>query len=170
MLFFKKEVIKLKNSTKLKIWGFCQLALAIILLILGSTIFRDKSWDGFAWKPNFALFVPGIFLTILSIPVIVSGYNPQIAKFGSKLQSETIDYAGKDIQEAISKSADTVIPAITPSIKAAVSEIKSDKNTLEKNTKEEQLIEAKKLFDNQLISEDEYRRMRISILGIKDYK
>ena len=158
----------MKNSTKLKIWGFCQLGLAIILLILGGTVFRDKSWDNFAWKPNFVLFVPGLFLALFSLPIILMGFNPQIAKFGSKLQSETIDYAGKDMKEAISKSADTVIPAITPSIKAAVSEINSDKKTLEENSKESQLIEAKKLFDDHLISEDEYRAMRKSILGIKD--
>ena len=158
----------MKNSTKLKIWGFCQLALAIILIILGSTVFRDKSWDNFAWKPNFALFVPGLFLAFFSLPIILVGFNPQIAKFGSKLQSEVIDYAGKDMKEAISKSSNTVIPAITPSIKAAVSEFKSDKKTLEKDSKELQLIEAKKLFDDHLISEDEYRAMRKSILGIND--
>ena len=158
----------MKNSTKLKIWGFCQLGLAIILLILGGTVFRDKSWDNFAWKPNFVLFVPGLFLALFSLPIILMGFNPQIAKFGSKLQSETIDYAGKDMKEAISKSADTVIPAITPSIKAAVSEINSDKKTLEENSKESQLIEAKKLFDDHLISEEEYRAMRKSILEIRD--
>ncbi len=158
----------MKNSTKLKIWGFCQLTLAIILLILGGTVFRDKSWDDFVWKPNFALFVPGLFLAILSLAFIVSGFNPQIVKFGSKLKSEVIDYAGKDIKEAISKSADTVIPAITPSIKAAVSELNSDKKPSKNNSKREQLIEAKKLFDDHLISEDEYKGMRKSILGIKD--
>lgn len=48
----------MKTSTKFKIWGFSQLAIAILLIVLGSTVFRDKSWDDFAWKPNFALFVP----------------------------------------------------------------------------------------------------------------
>lgn len=158
----------MKISTKLKIWGFCQLTLAIILVILGSTVFRDKSWDHFAGKPNLAMFVPGMFLLVLSLPIIVLGFNPQIAKFGSKLRSETIDYAGKDIKETISKSADTVIPAITPSIKTAVSEFRSDNKTLDNNSKEGQLIEAKKLLDNNLISEKEYKSMRKSILGIKD--
>jgi hypothetical protein len=157
-----------KNSTKLKVWGFCQLAFAFILIVLGSTVYRDKSWDNFAWKPNFALFVPGMFLALLSLPILVTGFNPQITKFGSKLKSETIDYAGKDMKEAYYKTAETVIPAITPSIKTAVSEIYSVNNTFEKNSKEVQLIEAKKLLDDRLISEDEYRRMRNSILGIED--
>lgn len=156
----------MKNTTKLKIWGFCQLAIAIILIILGSTIFRDKKF--FTWKPNFALFVPGLFLSVFSFPILVLGFNPQIAKFGSKIQAETMDYAGKDIGEAISKTANTVIPAITPSIKEAVSEINKDKKSSDKSDKAAQLIAAKKLFNNKLISEDEYKQMRKSILGLKD--
>jgi len=73
------------------------------------------------------------------------------------------------MKEAISKSADTVIPAITPSIKTAVSELKTDKKSSQYNSKADQLTEAKKLFDNNLISEDEYRAMRKNILGIKDW-
>ncbi len=157
----------MKATMKLKIWGFTQLAIAVLLIILGSTVFRDRSWDGFAWKPNFALFVPGMFLAVLSLPIIVSGFNPQIVKFGSKLQSEVIDYAGEDMRQAISKSAHTVIPAVTPSIKQALSEIKNEKTKDEDDSIEEELIEAKKLLDDHLISEDEYKQMRKSILGIK---
>ena len=152
----------MKNSTKLKIWGFTQLSIAILLIILGSTVFRDKSWDHFAWKPNFALFVPGMFLSLLSLPIIVTGFNPQIAKFGAKLQSEVIDHAGQDMKSAISKSANTVIPAVTPSIKQAISEIKDDDD----DSIKEQLIEAKNLLDEGLISEAEYNQIRMRILGI----
>ncbi|MCD4827708.1 MAG: hypothetical protein K8Q99_08025 [Acholeplasmataceae bacterium] len=157
----------MKATMKLKIWGFTQLAIAVLLIILGSTVFRDISWDGITWKPNFALFVPGMFLAVLSLPIIVSGFNPQIVKFGSKLQSEVIDYAGEDMRQAISKSAHTVIPAVTPSIKQALSEIKNEKTKDEDDSIEEELIEAKKLLDDHLISEDEYKQMRKSILGIK---
>ncbi len=156
----------MKTSTKFKIWGFSQLAIAILLIVLGSTVFRDKSWDDFAWKPNFALFVPGMFLAVLSLPIILSGFNPQIVKLGAKLQSETIDYAGEDVKEVISKSADTVIPAITPALKQAVSEFKDDNGDKDNDSIEERLIEAKKLFDNHLINEDEYKQMRNNILGI----
>lgn len=156
----------MKTSTKFKIWGFSQLAIAILLIVLGSTVFRDKSWDDFAWKPNFALFVPGMFLAVLSLPIILYGFNPQIVKLGAKLQSETIDYAGEDVKEAISKSADTVIPAITPALKQAVSEFKDDNGDKDNDSIEERLIEAKKLFDNHLINEDEYKQMRNNILGI----
>jgi len=156
----------MKVTTKFKIWGFSQLAIAMLLIILGSTVFRDRSWDHFSWKPNLALFVPGMFLAILSLPILISGFNPQIVKIGAKLQSEVIDYAGEDMKQAISKSAHTVIPAVTPSIKQAISDIKNENAKDEDDSIEEQLIEAKKLFDDHLINEDEYKQMRRSILGI----
>lgn len=157
----------MKTTTKMKIWGFSQLSIAVLLIILGSTVLRDRSWDDFVWKPNFGLFVPGMFLALFSLPIILSGFNPQIAKIGAKLQSEVIDYAGEDMKQAISKSANTVIPAVTPSIKKAVSEIKNETINEENDSKEEQLIEAKKLLDDHLINDEEYKQMRKSILGIK---
>lgn len=158
----------MKNTTKLKIWGFSQLAIAAILIFLGSTVFRDRSWDGFAWKPNFLLFVPGMFLSILSLPIIVTGFNPQITKFGAKLQSETLEHAGSEMKDAISKTANTVVPAITPSIKTAISELKTDNKTTSTLSKKDQLLEAKKLYDEHLISATEYQEMRKNILGIDD--
>lgn len=154
----------MKNSTKLKIWGVTQLIIGLSLLILGSTVFRDKSWDDFAWKPNFALFVPGMFIAFFAIGIIIAGFNPQITKFSAKLQSEVIDHAKEEIKESISKTADTIVPAITPSIKTAFSEI----NDCKKISKQNQLIEAKILLDNNLITEDEYQEMRKSILQIKN--
>jgi hypothetical protein len=150
----------MKNSTKLKIWGFSQLVLAIILIILGAIVFRDRSWDHFAWKPNFGLFVPGMFLFVLTLPILITGFSPQITKFGSKLQSETIDYAHQDMKEAISKSADTVITGVTPSLKSAISELGFSAKTSNQLSKEEQLIEAKKLLDQSLINDDEYHQIR----------
>jgi hypothetical protein len=157
----------MKNTTKLKIWGLCQLVLAIILVLLGGTVMRDTSWT-LEWKPNYGLFVPGMFLGMLSLPIIFIGFSPEITKFSSKLHSETIDYAQDEMKEAISKSADTVIPTITPSIKNAVNEINGDKRKVNNMTKEEQLMEAKKLFDTHLIEEEEYKSMRKKILGIDD--
>jgi hypothetical protein len=72
------------------------------------------------------------------------------------------------MKRAISKTSDTVIPAITPSMKKAISEIRGAKSDFDDDSKEEQLIEAKKLLDDKLISEDEYMQMRKSILDIKD--
>lgn len=155
----------MKNSKKLKKLGFTLITIALILIVIGITTIRNNTSGPF---DGFVFLVPGSFLAVLSLPIIFTGFNPQIAKFKSKLHSETMDYAGEDIKEAINKSADTVIPAITPSIKAAVSEINCDKKVIVKDSKSAQLIEAKNLLDNHLISEDEYKLMRKNILGIND--
>lgn len=152
----------MKNSTKLKVWGILQLIIGFLLLILASTVFRDKSWDDFAWKPNFALFVPGMFLSFFAIGIIITGFNPQITKFTAKLQSEVIDHAKEEIEESISKTADTIVPAVTPSIKMALSEFSDIKNQSKRN----QLEEAKLLLDDKLITKEEYLEMRKNILNI----
>lgn len=154
----------MKNSVKLKYLGFSLLIIGVILIVLGGIVFRDKTWSHLGWKPNFALFVPGMFISILSLPFIASGYSPQIAKFSAKLSSETIDYAKDEIQESVSKTADTIVPSITPSIKKAYSEL-IDKNEM---SKRDQLKEAKNLLDDKLISEQEYQEMRKNILEIDD--
>ena len=154
----------MKNSTKLKIWGFTQLVVGVILIILSGTVFKeDDGFSDFFWKPNFFLFSLGSMFSVFSLLIIAAGFNPQLAKFNAKLQSEVIDHAGEEIKEVMSKSANTVIPAITPSLKEAVSVIGSNESKLSKS---DQLIEAKKLLDEQLISDDEYQKMRSSILGI----
>ncbi len=158
----------MKTSTKLKIWGLAQLSIAILLMVLGGVVFRDRSWGDMFWEPNLALFVPGMFLSVLSLPIIFIGFSAQITKIGAKLQSETMDHAGEDIKDAVSKTANTVIPAVTPAIKEAVSEIKGNHDKLENTSKKSQLLEAKKLLDEHLISEDEYQQMRQNILGIDE--
>lgn len=158
----------MKNSAKLKRWGLIQLLIALVLIILGSTIFRDTTWDGFAWKPNIALFVPGLFLLVLSFPILVMGYAPQWVRFQSKLHSETMDYAKDELQTAIHKSADVIVPAVTPSIQTIASAIAEAKATAPKNDRAAQLREAKKLYEEQLISREEYTNMRNDILDIEE--
>lgn len=144
------------------------LGVAALLIFLGAVPFRDRSWDDFAWKPNFGLFVPGMFLGFFSFPVILSGFGPQLTKFHAKVQQETLDYAGQDIKDVTAKSAETIIPAITPSIKTAVSEIKSGLNETNNKTRKELLLEAKHLLDEGLITKEEYENMRKDILDIEE--
>lgn len=149
----------MKNATKLKIWGFTQLCIGVLLIVLAFFVFNDK--DMFVNTPNAALLTIGSTLTVLAIPIIFVGFVPEITKFLSKMQSETIDHAKDEIKDAASKQAETVVPAVTPSIKKAYEEIKDEK------TIEDKLIEAKNLLDKQVITEEEYEQMRKSILGIK---
>ncbi|MFA6739467.1 MAG: SHOCT domain-containing protein [Bacilli bacterium] len=158
----------MKNSSKLKRWGFIQLGVALALILLGSTIFRDTSWDGFAWAPNFALFVPGLFLFVLSLPILAMGFSPQLTRFQSKLHSETMDYAKEDLQSAIHKTADVIVPAVTPSIQTIASVLAESTSPTPKTDRASQLREAQKLYDDHLISLEEYTQMRKDILDIEE--
>lgn len=158
----------MKNTSKLKVLGFSLLSISLILLILGGTVFRDRSWDDFAWKPNFALFVPGMFLGMFSVGLLITGFSPEITKFQAKVRAETVEHASKEIKEASAKTADTIIPALTPSIKTAVHEIKRFNQSVNTKTKKEQLLEAKQLLDDKLISKEEYNAMRKDILDIEE--
>jgi len=60
------------------------------------------------------------------------------------------------------EEANTVIPAITPAVKTAVSEF----NRGVEVSKEDQLKEAEKLLNDDLITEEEYQEMRKNILGL----
>lgn len=106
----------MKTSTKLLIAGFTVLAVGAILIILGSTVLRDKEWS-LGWKPNLGLFVPGMFIAFFSLPLLFTGFSPRITKISSKLHSETMDYAGKDITEASMKTVDVTAPAVDKTIK-----------------------------------------------------
>lgn len=152
----------MKKTTIFKVLGFCFLAVGAYLIFIASTKYRDKSFDERIWAPHFGLLSSGSFIAFFSIGLLLTGFNPELTKLGAQLKSETIDHAGEDIKSTVAKTADTIIPAITPSIKEAVSEI----NDFNDDSKEKQLLEAKKLLDSQLITEEEYKQMRKKILGI----
>lgn len=78
------------------------------------------------------------------------------------LLAGTKESPGEEIKESVAKEANTVVPAITPAVKTAVSEI----NRGLKVSKEDQLTEAKKLLNDDLITEEEYQEMRKNILGL----
>lgn len=161
---------QMKKTTILKMIGFLMLGFSLLFIYLGAVVFRDRSWDDFAWKPNFAYFVPGLFLGVFSLPVIVSGFTPQITKFQAKLRKKTLDYASEDIKGATAKSAETSIPAITPSIKTALGEIRSGSNGVPNKSRKELLLEAKALLDEKLITDKEYEIMPKDILDIEEPK
>lgn len=149
----------MKNTQKFKNAGFIVLSFAIVSVILAFTVFSKKDWYG--KRPDFVFLGIGMFSFVLSLPLLVTGFSPQIAKVTSKIQSETIDYAKEDIEKAVSKRANTIIPAVTPSLKHAYKEIKDEKSI------EDKLEMAQSLLDRKLITEEEYKQMRKNILGIK---
>lgn len=82
------------------------------------------------------------------------------------LLAGTKESPGEEIKESVAKEANTVVPAITPAVKTAVSEI----NRGLKVSKEDQLTEAKKLLNDDLITEEEYQEMRKTFLGYNKTK
>lgn len=104
----------MKASTTLKILGFCMIPIGITLIALGCTVFAyhhfNHSW--YDWVPHLGAVIPGIFMCFLSIPLLVLGFKAPIDKIDEKLNSETIDNAGKTIGKAVNKTVDTVGPAI----------------------------------------------------------
>ena len=78
----------MKKSPIIKIWGFIQLGIGILLIILGTAVFNDSGFTGKG--PNVGFLVPGMILVFISFPILLSGFLPQIAKFQSSLQKETL--------------------------------------------------------------------------------
>ncbi|HHT98799.1 MAG TPA: hypothetical protein GXZ79_01800 [Acholeplasma sp.] len=150
----------MKSTQKFKNAGFIVLSFALVSVILAFTVFSKKRLVR-KKRPDFVFLGIGMFSFVLSLPLLVTGFSPQIAKVTSKIQSETIDYAKEDIEEAVSKRANTIIPAVTPSLKHAYKEIKDEKSI------EDKLEIAQSLLDRKLITEEEYKQMGKNILGIK---
>lgn len=148
----------MKSTTKLKIVGLTTLVIALLLVVLSFTIFRDKSWDHFTVKPNFVLLILGVFLGMVALMITLLGFSPEIAKFSSKIGAETIAHAQKEMETVVSKKAEVVIPNVTPELKRSLEELKKDYQS--------QLIEIDDLLKKGLITAEEYQEMRKTILGL----
>lgn len=148
----------MKKTTIFKIIGFILLVVVIVLIVLGLNLSGPRTHFGsLDLKPGyiFAAFIVGFPTLVL----LMWGFAPQMTKLGSQMQSEVIEHAKEDIKEATSKTADVIIPSVAPAIKKGVEIVKKDK--------EAELNEAKELLNKNLITKEEYEKMRKNILGIK---
>lgn len=148
----------MKKTTKLKIWGIIQLVIGVIIFLVSIINFMNMDYD----NPVFSMIgtMIGFIIGTSGFTIVAAGFKPEITKLKSDIQKETIDHAGKEISEATAKTADTIIPAVTPSLRKAYTEISG------KKTIEEQLLEAKNLLDKELITNEEYELLRKNILGL----
>lgn len=150
----------MKTTTILKIVGAVLLTLGLVLILIGFDVFaKSVNSDPYDLNIKPGFIFSGSFSLFLGLIAMTMGLIPHIAKLQSKVAAETMDHAGDDIKKATSKSAQTIIPAVTPAIKESIHEINKNK--------EAQLAEAKELLDKKLITNAEYDEMRKSILGIK---
>ena len=63
---------KPKSFLIYKLVGFCLLAVSITLLVLSFIV--ESEWKGHA--PHPAFMIPGVFLLVLAIGLIISGFTP----------------------------------------------------------------------------------------------
>lgn len=172
--------ILMKTSSKLKIVAAILTVLGIGLIIFGILTTKEISectncgqgWEGHRevfgesyftrTEVNIAPIVVGGVLTFVSIPLWFIGFGPQMTKMGARLQSETMDVAGEDIQEAASKTIDVAEPHVKRMTKTTAGAIKEGL----KGDPREELEKAQNLYDEGLINEEEYEALRKKILGL----
>ena len=169
----------MKVSSKFKVIGIIVLITGIVLTILSFTAFKTcvnckPGWEGHRdafgerYTPNMFLIFFGSTSIMIGISLLFMGLRPQMMKTAAKLNNETLDYAGKEVSETLEKTVDVAAPAIEktadvvgPAIGKVVSNVKG------KSGKKSQLDEAKALYENGDISEEEYEAMRKNILDIE---
>ncbi|VEU82829.1 hypothetical protein [Acholeplasma hippikon] len=148
----------MKTTTKLKIWGFIQLILGMMLIVSANTVFAEEDIFGKHVRPE--VIVPGILLVFISIIIIFAGFAPELTSMSAKVQSESVQYAKDELEESISATSTVVAEGIKPAVKETIIELRQE-------DVESQLINAKSLFEQKLISESEYQELKKRILGIK---
>ena len=147
----------MKVTSKLKIAALIMSIVGIVLIILGIAFPHEEclncgsGWEGhqsvfgehIVETPNFLLLMPGIFITFFSIPLWVIALRPALTKVGAQIQSETMDYAGEDVKEAIDKTVDVAAPGAKKIVKTVVGSVKEAIN----GDVEEELLKAQKLHE-----------------------
>ena len=141
----------MKTSLKLRLIALIPLLIGVAMIVIGVSAFEVGS-GGFV-----GLISAGVMVSFIALPLFIVSLMPTIAKTSADLNSESLELAGEKISENLEKGADVINPAIskvTKTIKGAV------------NDKEAELRNAKKLFDEGLIDEEEYQKVKNKILGI----
>ena len=114
-----------KHFLTFRIIGFCLLIVGIILIVLGCVVFRTPFGHG--TKENFALLVPGMFLSVFCIPCLFIGFATKI----NKMQIESAKYMQQsnkdDLTDIANTSADISSEAISKSAKAIKSGLNETK-------------------------------------------
>ena len=166
----------MKVTSKLKIVALIMSIVGVMLIILGIAFPHEEclncgsGWEGhqaafgdhIVETPNFLLLVPGIFITFFSLPVWAIALRPALTKVGAQIQSETMDYAGEDVKEAIDKTVDVAAPGAKKIVKTVVGSVKEAIN----GDVKEELLKAQQLYDDGLITEEEYQQLRKKILDL----
>lgn len=121
------ELKEPKHLLVLRLLGLGALVAGITLAVLGFFVFKMEF--GFDGKKiaNPALFVPGIFLIVFSLPMLFMGFSAKIAKM--RLASER--YMQEQNKQQLTQMADTKADIVSPAVEKTA---KAVKNGLEDKT------------------------------------
>ena len=150
----------MKVSTKLKI--FAILINIFGAIVIGLAFVFTEEFAGIN-EPNFMLIGFGWMIEILSVPVWVSALSPHFTKMRAKLHSETMDYAGEEVSDALNKTAEVGAPATKKIVKTVVEGVRENQNN---NDLKNELLKIQSLYDEGVITKEEYEQMRKKILKL----
>ena len=135
----------------LRVMGCCSIIGGIVLIILGTVVFKvpHGPWT----RPNFGFLVPGVFITMAGLGMLLFSFQRKMMAFQMQtarpVVSEGFTHASKHQGWSnIASQFKTMTPAE------------------QKKCIETELGKAKDLRDKNLISDDEYQAMRKKILEL----
>ena len=106
-----------------KIVGFCLLAVSITLLVLSFIV--ESQWKGHA--PHPAFMIPGVFLLVLAIGLIIRGFTPELSKImlnnAKYIQQETKE-TQKDIVDTAEEISHDAVKNTARAVKEGLKEYK----------------------------------------------
>jgi len=95
----------------LKFIGFAMIAIGVVLVILGTVVFREDFGESMT-TPNLPLMIVGMVLFVFGLPCVFLGFMPQIAKFQINatkyIQSENKDNLSDIASDMADISSDAV--------------------------------------------------------------
>ena len=114
-----------KHFLYFRIIGFSLLFVGILLIILGTAVFRKEFADHTII--NSALFVPGMFLCCFCAPCLFIGFGPKIRKMQIESQKYMQQSNKNNLSDIASTSADISSDAIRKTAKAIKNGVKETK-------------------------------------------
>lgn len=91
--------------------GILGIIIGIVLIILGTTVLGEPFMDTI--QPNFAIFVPGMFLTMISLSSLIYGLTPQIVKISAKNKKYLLNENKQEFKDIVDTTADISKDAVS---------------------------------------------------------
>lgn len=117
-----EKILKPKIYLILKIIGFTMIPVGIALIITGAiTLANSSSLEGVAF------IMPGAFVTFISIPLLMFGFSPDIAKVATRTNRYIQQENKEDLESIATMKADISSSGVTKVAKAVKTGLKDTK-------------------------------------------